>query len=71
MIDNIESIDYIQHIDGNSEYIATIDTGETYTVIVETYYASDHSLIARGHAEDAPDDVVDAVEKYVQEEYDS
>lgn len=71
MIDNIESIDYVQYIDGASEYSATTDTGETYTVIVETYYTSDHSLIARGHADGVPGDVVDAVEEYVQEEYDS
>jgi len=64
----IESIDYVREHTGRMEYRATVVSGETYTVFVEIYYSNDHTLIARAESEEAPHDVVDAVEQYVQKQ---
>jgi len=70
MMVEIESIDYVREHSGRMEYRSTTVSGETHTVLVETYYSNDHTLIVRAESEEAPHDVVDAVEQYVQEEYD-
>ena len=62
----IDSIEYLDTLDGELRYRATTVRGESYVVHIKTYYGNDHSLIAQAQDDDVPQSIADAVEEHVQ-----
>lgn len=69
-MDPIENIEYDKELESQIQCIATTESGETYKVLVDSYYTNDHRLIARAQTDNVPDHVATEVEEYVQKQYD-